>query len=985
MGEVFAAHDPLLGREVAIKIGRSTEPLDQDRFLNEARHAARVVHPNLVAIFDVGVHRDAGFIAMELVHGTSLTQLVRRGPLDWMVVASIGVGVSAGLAALHDAALVHRDVKPGNLMLSTSGTMKVVDFGIAAAEGTPHLDAFEGSPGYIAPELILGEPPRRGADVFSLGVVLHELVMGARLFDGDTAAARALAVTQRTAPRLPAGRVPDWFAELVAACLLPDPHERPKHAGHVLAVLRAHEPFASLLAIGSGVTTSGELGREERTAFSLSSGPMVGRETICARLSERIARREGASISLHGRSGLGKTRMVSELAARCDLGTVLIVEEARGRAALAAALGLDSGREEAALRSALRELAPIFVALEDVPSGAVASDLSALVREEVPDALAVFTSGQAYEGVAFDETIGLEPLSPSEAEQLFAGRSRGGSGQLARAVAPLASGHPLSLELLARAIGPSDHDLGGVRGEDAMGSLVERSLRSVSIAARRCAERLALAGVRGAAFLGDAGTLAELARSGFLEQKEHGPALHAAIRESLLEALGRERRTEAVGREVLELLHREVMRLEAGAHGADAAEARRGLVHLRGEVVVAAQPVLADPSLDALGWVTQMLFSTLDWSLPTYDDAILVWSQLIGVLHRVGAEDEVLARAHLGRAWAHDSDLEASGRDVDEALIRARNGALRCELLAVRGSLLKRRGLSAEADAAFASLAQLAADEGLHDLSELAYWERAVIASRNGDRARGLAALAGGMEGQHLGARMAPRVRCLRVLLALEVGDHGRAVQEAEAALRIARALGQTRFVLIALVYLVEARVVLGDLELAENGIRQAILVSRGGGLYQPAGFVQQLYALVLLMHGDAHRALRCALDGRALVERVSRAPSLIARGLVIEAMCLALLGKTGVAERVTSALALMPGQPSANVRAVSLYARFALGAAGDLDALEELDRMLSESAPPEEWGSEAELAEKAVGAARGRLHVPRAVMDRGLAKKHAG
>ena len=704
MGEVFAAHDPLLGREVAIKIGRSTEPLDQDRFLNEARHAARVVHPNLVAIFDVGVHRDAGFIAMELVHGTSLTQLVRRGPLDWMVVASIGVGVSAGLAALHDAALVHRDVKPGNLMLSTSGTMKVVDFGIAAAEGTPHLDAFEGSPGYIAPELILGEPPRRGADVFSLGVVLHELVMGARLFDGDTAAARALAVTQRTAPRLPAGRVPDWFAELVAACLLPDPHERPKHAGHVLAVLRAHEPFASLLAIGSGVTTSGELGREERTAFSLSSGPMVGRETICARLSERIARREGASISLHGRSGLGKTRMVSELAARCDLGTVLIVEEARGRAALAAALGLDSGREEAALRSALRELAPIFVALEDVPSGAVASDLSALVREEVPDALAVFTSGQAYEGVAFDETIGLEPLSPSEAEQLFAGRSRGGSGQLARAVAPLASGHPLSLELLARAIGPSDHDLGGVRGEDAMGSLVERSLRSVSIAARRCAERLALAGVRGAAFLGDAGTLAELARSGFLEQKEHGPALHAAIRESLLEALGRERRTEAVGREVLELLHREVMRLEAGAHGADAAEARRGLVHLRGEVVVAAQPVLADPSLDALGWVTQMLFSTLDWSLPTYDDAILVWSQLIGVLHRVGAEDEVLARAHLGRAWAHDSDLEASGRDVDEALIRARNGALRCELLAVRGSLLKRRGLSAEADAAFASL-----------------------------------------------------------------------------------------------------------------------------------------------------------------------------------------------------------------------------------------------------------------------------------------
>jgi serine/threonine-protein kinase len=198
MGEVRAAKDLRLGRHVAVKLLRP-ELADQDlvrrRFEGEGRAAARLCHPNVATVYDVGEHEGTPFLVMERVHGQGLDRELAAGPLAATRARHIFSEVLAALGAAHSAGLVHRDVKPANVLLAGDDTVKVVDFGIAKA-----LDADEdghevnatrtgqivGTIAYMAPELVTGAPASVQSDVYSVGVMLYEALAGARPYPADT-------------------------------------------------------------------------------------------------------------------------------------------------------------------------------------------------------------------------------------------------------------------------------------------------------------------------------------------------------------------------------------------------------------------------------------------------------------------------------------------------------------------------------------------------------------------------------------------------------------------------------------------------------------------------------------------------------------------------------------------------------------------------------------------------------------------------------
>jgi serine/threonine-protein kinase len=245
MATVDLAHDVELDRPVALK--RLAENLARDeelrrRFVREARLAARLAHPNVVRVFDVGEDDGRPFIAMEYVEGETLADLVaRRGALPAAEVASLGTQACAGLAAAHAAGLVHRDVKPQNLLLGADGVLKLGDFGIAYGhEGTQLTLAGTvlGTAGYLAPEQARGEQVSAAADLYALGAVLYELLTGepsrsvASLTElGSADGFRSPDLSSR-APRAPAQLV-----AAVTACLAFSPEDRPASAAALARML----------------------------------------------------------------------------------------------------------------------------------------------------------------------------------------------------------------------------------------------------------------------------------------------------------------------------------------------------------------------------------------------------------------------------------------------------------------------------------------------------------------------------------------------------------------------------------------------------------------------------------------------------------------------------------------------------------------------------------------------------------------------------
>jgi serine/threonine-protein kinase len=235
-GEVWRADDEVLGRPVAVKLLRPeyvghAETLA--RFQAEARHAGALVHPGIVQVYDYGhdAHAGAPFLVMELVDGPSLAAVLAAGPARPPWVLDVIGQVAGGLAAAHAVGLVHRDIKPGNLLLAPDGVVKITDFGIASAAGSAPLTqagVLACTPGYLAPERATGSPAGPPSDVYSLGIVAWEALTGMRPFTG-TQLEIALAHARRDLPPLPAS-VPPGLAALVAGLTAKNPAARPAAA-----------------------------------------------------------------------------------------------------------------------------------------------------------------------------------------------------------------------------------------------------------------------------------------------------------------------------------------------------------------------------------------------------------------------------------------------------------------------------------------------------------------------------------------------------------------------------------------------------------------------------------------------------------------------------------------------------------------------------------------------------------------------------------
>ncbi len=243
MGEVWRGHDETLERTVAVKVLRPDTAEDSafvERFRTEALHSAALTHPNIAAVYDFGEGEHAAYIVMELVAGEPLSRVIaERAPISAEETTAILSQAALALQAAHDSGVVHRDVKPGNIMVSEDGVAKLTDFGISrATEGSALTQTGEvlGTPHYLSPEQAQGYPATPASDVYALAVVGHEMLTGRRPFEAESMIGTALAHVSRPVPPLP-DSVPEPLRTTVLASLNKDPAHRPQSAAAFAACL----------------------------------------------------------------------------------------------------------------------------------------------------------------------------------------------------------------------------------------------------------------------------------------------------------------------------------------------------------------------------------------------------------------------------------------------------------------------------------------------------------------------------------------------------------------------------------------------------------------------------------------------------------------------------------------------------------------------------------------------------------------------------
>ena len=397
MGVVYSAYDPKLDRKVALKLlrrrpDRGDQSLRQERLVREAKAIAKLSHPNIVGIFDVGIHQDEVFLAMEHLAGGTLKRWVAAGRRHWRDVVKMFIDVGRGLHAAHAEGLVHRDLKSENVLLDKTGAPKIVDFGlvrlmesvepeVAVESTTDDVDvalpmseigvgpltlagAVLGTPAYMAPEQFVGKPADARTDQFAFCVSLYDALYGERPFAGDTISEIGESVSKGRVRPAPADSVvPGWLRRVILRGLATDPAQRYRNMSDLLQALAA-DPVARWrrrVAVTAGIVVAGAIifgvqrraehrraEFEQRIAVRMAEGSKAFSEAQAAREKLRSLRaRAFALFDARDRDGgeyvWSQARTVSES-----------FETALGNAqrALEAALALDQTRMEARERLA---------------------------------------------------------------------------------------------------------------------------------------------------------------------------------------------------------------------------------------------------------------------------------------------------------------------------------------------------------------------------------------------------------------------------------------------------------------------------------------------------------------------------------------------------------------------------------------------------------------------------------------------------------
>lgn len=260
MAVVYKAMCHRLNRYVAVKILRDELANDEEfrqRFQTEAQAVAMLSHPNIVSVYDVSHSEDVEYIVMELIEGVTLMQYMKKkGALGWKEALHFAVQISKALEHAHEKGIVHRDIKPQNIMILKDGTIKVADFGIAALESAQEKksDQTVGSVHYIAPEQARGEQPDPRSDIYSLGVVLYEMLTGKMPYDGDTAEQVALKhITGHAVPPQELNPdIPEELAEITLKAMNADINARYQSASELLHDLEDFRKQQAVANIGSG-------------------------------------------------------------------------------------------------------------------------------------------------------------------------------------------------------------------------------------------------------------------------------------------------------------------------------------------------------------------------------------------------------------------------------------------------------------------------------------------------------------------------------------------------------------------------------------------------------------------------------------------------------------------------------------------------------------------------------------------------------------
>ncbi|MGA7568161.1 MAG: protein kinase [Terriglobales bacterium] len=273
MGEVYRALDSRLSRVVAIKVLPASYSADAgrlQRFVQEARSAAALNHPNILSIFDIGEERGAPYIVSELLEGQTLRERIRSGPLQSRKAIDYGLQVARGLAAAHEKGIVHRDLKPENLFITSDDRVKILDFGLAKltrpeTDSAPDAATLQvntepgqvmGTAGYMSPEQVRGKAADHRSDIFAFGAILYEMLSGQRAFRGETAAETMSAILKEEPAELSetARNVPPAIERLVRHCLEKSPAQRFQSAGDLAFNLEA---LTDSSVVGSPVTKTG--------------------------------------------------------------------------------------------------------------------------------------------------------------------------------------------------------------------------------------------------------------------------------------------------------------------------------------------------------------------------------------------------------------------------------------------------------------------------------------------------------------------------------------------------------------------------------------------------------------------------------------------------------------------------------------------------------------------------------------------------------